>query len=36
MFSKGKHGDIIKRRYHERGEPCPITRWCAACTRRNS
>ena len=24
MCSKGKHGDLIKRRYHERGEPCPI------------
>lgn len=24
MASKGKHGDIIMRRYHERGEPCPI------------
>ncbi|MYZ47543.1 UbiD family decarboxylase [Propylenella binzhouense] len=24
MASKGKHGDMIKRRYHERGEPCPI------------
>src|SRR3974390_76713 len=23
MCSKGKHGDLIKRRYHERGEPCP-------------
>jgi UbiD family decarboxylase len=28
MFSKGKHGDIIKRRYHERGEPCPIAVVC--------
>ena len=26
MCSKGKHGDIIKRKYHERGEPCPIAR----------
>ena len=24
MTSKGKHGDLIMRRYHERGEPCPI------------
>jgi 4-hydroxy-3-polyprenylbenzoate decarboxylase len=24
MCSKGKHGDLIKRRYHERGQPCPI------------
>ena len=24
MISKGKHGDILMRRYHERGEPCPI------------
>src|SRR5262249_13189103 len=24
MCSKGKHGDVIKRRYHERGEPCPV------------
>src|SRR5690348_1342415 len=24
MASKGKHGDIIMRKYHERGEPCPI------------
>jgi 4-hydroxy-3-polyprenylbenzoate decarboxylase len=28
MFSKGKHGDMIKRRYHERGEPCPIAVVC--------
>ncbi len=28
MFSKGKHGDIIKRNYHERGEPCPIAVVC--------
>ena len=28
MFSKGKHGDLIKRRYHERGEPCPIAVVC--------
>ena len=24
MTSKGKHGDIIRNKYHERGEPCPI------------
>jgi len=24
MTSKGKHGNLIMRRYHERGEPCPI------------
>ena len=24
MTSKGKHGDLIMRRYHERGEACPI------------
>src|SRR5688500_17843158 len=24
MISKGKHGDILMRRYHERGERCPI------------
>jgi UbiD family decarboxylase len=24
MMSKGKHGNLIMRRYHERGEPCPI------------
>ncbi len=24
MISKGKHGDLLMRRYHERGEPCPI------------
>ncbi|MGY9107113.1 MAG: UbiD family decarboxylase domain-containing protein, partial [Alphaproteobacteria bacterium] len=24
MCSKGKHGDLIKRKYHERGEPCPL------------
>jgi 4-hydroxy-3-polyprenylbenzoate decarboxylase len=24
MASKGKHGDIIMRKYHARGEPCPI------------
>jgi UbiD family decarboxylase len=24
MISKGKHGDMLMRRYHEAGEPCPI------------
>jgi 4-hydroxy-3-polyprenylbenzoate decarboxylase len=24
MASKGKHGDIIMRKYHARGQPCPI------------
>jgi UbiD family decarboxylase len=24
MCSKGKHGDLIKRRWHELGKPCPI------------
>ena len=24
MCSKGKHGDLLMRRYHERGERCPI------------
>jgi UbiD family decarboxylase len=24
MISKGKHGDIIMRKYHDRGQPCPI------------
>jgi 4-hydroxy-3-polyprenylbenzoate decarboxylase len=24
MVSKGKHGDIIMRRYHQRGQPCPV------------
>jgi UbiD family decarboxylase len=24
MTSKGKHGNLIMRKYHERGEPCPI------------
>ena len=28
MCSKGKHGDLIRRRYHERGEPCPIAVVC--------
>jgi 4-hydroxy-3-polyprenylbenzoate decarboxylase len=24
MISKGKHGDLLMRRYHDRGEPCPV------------
>ena len=24
MTSKGKHGDILRSKYHDRGEPCPI------------
>jgi UbiD family decarboxylase len=24
MISKGKHGDILMRRYHDAGKPCPI------------
>ena len=24
MTAKGKHGNLIMRRYHERGEPCPV------------
>ena len=28
MCSKGKHGDLIRRRYHERDEPCPIAVIC--------
>jgi len=24
MTSKGKHGNLIMRRYHERGQPCPV------------
>lgn len=28
MASKGKHGDIIMRKYHDRGEPCPIAVVC--------
>jgi 4-hydroxy-3-polyprenylbenzoate decarboxylase len=24
MTSKGKHGNLIMRKYHEKGEPCPI------------
>src|SRR5260370_35898116 len=29
MCSKGKHGDLIMRSYHEKGEPCPIEVVCA-------
>lgn len=28
MCSKGKHGDIIMRSYHEKGEPCPVAVVC--------
>jgi UbiD family decarboxylase len=28
MCSKGKHGDMIQRKYHERGEPCPVVVVC--------
>jgi 4-hydroxy-3-polyprenylbenzoate decarboxylase len=28
MTSKGKHGNLIMRRYHERGQPCPIAVVC--------
>ncbi len=28
MASKGKHGDMIMRKYHDRGEPCPIVVVC--------
>jgi len=28
MCSKGKHGNIIMRKYHERGQPCPIAVVC--------
>ena len=28
MCSKGKHGNLIMRRYHERGEPCPLVWVC--------
>lgn len=28
MTSKGKHGNLIMRKYHERGEPCPIAVVC--------
>ena len=35
MCSKGKHGDLIKRSYHERGQPCPIA-VVAGCIRRCS
>jgi len=24
MISKGKHGDILMRKYHDKGQPCPI------------
>ncbi len=24
MTSKGKHGNLIRQKYHERGEPCPV------------
>jgi UbiD family decarboxylase len=28
MCSKGKHGDMIQRKYFERGEPCPVAVVC--------
>ena len=28
MCSKGKHGDIIMRSYHDKGEPCPVAVVC--------
>ena len=28
MCSKGKHGDMIQRKYHERGQPCPVAVVC--------
>lgn len=28
MCSKGKHGNLIMRKYHERGEPCPLVVVC--------
>lgn len=28
MISKGKHGDILMRKYHDRGEPCPVAVVC--------
>jgi UbiD family decarboxylase len=28
MCSKGKHGDMIQRKYHERGLPCPVAVVC--------
>jgi 4-hydroxy-3-polyprenylbenzoate decarboxylase len=28
MCSKGKHGDLIMRSYHEKGEPCPVAVVC--------
>jgi 4-hydroxy-3-polyprenylbenzoate decarboxylase len=28
MCSKGKHGDMIQKKYHERGKPCPVAVVC--------
>ena len=28
MCSKGKHGDMIQKKYHQRGEPCPVAVVC--------
>jgi UbiD family decarboxylase len=28
MCSKGKHGDMIQKKYHQRGQPCPIAVVC--------
>ena len=28
MCSKGKHGDMIQKKYHERGQPCPVAVVC--------
>jgi 4-hydroxy-3-polyprenylbenzoate decarboxylase len=28
MCSKGKHGNLIMRKYHERGQPCPLAVVC--------
>ena len=28
MCSKGKHGDMIQKKYHERGLPCPVAVVC--------
>jgi 4-hydroxy-3-polyprenylbenzoate decarboxylase len=28
MISKGKHGDILMRKYHDRGQPCPVAVVC--------
>jgi UbiD family decarboxylase len=28
MCSKGKHGNLLMRKYHERGQPCPIAVVC--------